>query len=218
MKHSDPTPYIAAIIALETACNRALKLDPTSYQRLNQFNGQVFHIECLRPNFNLYLRPTENFLLLSHYYEGPVTTAIRGNGSEFAKLAVSDDPAGVLINSGISLSGDSAPLIELQQLISKLDLDWEAPLVNTLGDLPGHQLASCLRSLFSWSRQAEQRAARQWQDFLQEELQITPSQAEAENFYFTNGRLSQKVDRIEARISKLRQHLDGLGKNLTGNS
>ena len=63
----------------------------------------------------------------------------------------SDDPAATLINSGIELEGSSTKLITLQQIVSKMDVDWEAPLVDALGDVMGHQLAQALRAMFRWS-------------------------------------------------------------------
>ena len=75
---------------------------------------------------------------------------VRGTLEDFGALATSEDPAATLINSGIELQGSSHSLIALQQVISRMDIDWEAPLVDLLGDVIGHQMAEGLRSVFRW--------------------------------------------------------------------
>jgi ubiquinone biosynthesis protein UbiJ len=211
MSQTDPAIHTAAVAALEAAANQTLKLDPTAYQRLSVFSGQVFHIDCDQPKFNVYLCPEQSFLRFTAFYDGEATTTIRGSGSEFTKLATSKDPGGVLINSNIKLEGDSAPLIELQKVLSELELDWEAPLVESLGDVLGHQLANIFRALANWGRKAKVNSARQWRDFILEEARLAPSRAEVENFFSANNQLTQQLDRIEGRLRKLQRQLSELG-------
>ena len=52
-------------------------------------------------------------------HEGPVTTSVRGEASDFAELATAKDPAATLINGALELQGDSAPLIELQKTLAR---------------------------------------------------------------------------------------------------
>ena len=113
----------------------------------------MFALECTAPAFIVYLAPTESgSVRLMGVHDGPVTTRVRGGASDYAALATSEDPTATLINSPLELSGDSGPLIQLQQTLGQLDLDWEAPLVEALGDVAGHQLAEVLRAGFSWRR------------------------------------------------------------------
>ena len=141
----NPTVHTAALAALEVALNRALQLDPLALQRLADLGDTVFKLECTAPAMDIYLQPMPDGLRLMGVHEGDVTTAVRGAASDFAELATAEDPAAALINGGLELHGDSAPLLELQRIISQLDMDWEAPLVSTLGDVAGHQLARLLR-------------------------------------------------------------------------
>ena len=212
MKQPDPTIHTAAVAALEAVTNQTLKLDPTAYQRLSALSGQVFHIECNQPRFSIYLCPERDLLRFASYFEGVVTTAIRGSGAEFAKLATAKDPGGVLINSEIQLEGDSAPLIEMQRLLSELELDWEAPLVDTLGDVLGHQLANVFRALAQWGSKAKVNSTRQWRDFILEEAQLAPSKNEVESFFKANNQLTQQVDRVETKLRKIQRLLSGPGQ------
>jgi ubiquinone biosynthesis protein UbiJ len=208
MSAIDPTLHTAAVSALEAAVNRALELDPASQAKLQHLSGMVFGFHCLSPELDVFLLPDSNRLRLMGFWDGEVTTAIRGAASDFSKLATAEDPTAALINGQLELQGDSAPLIELQGILSNLDMDWEAPLVNTLGDVVGHQLAQGLRGLFGWGQQASSSLARQLEEFIHEEARLAPPRQEVEDFYRDVEQLHQRVERLQARIRKLTQQWD----------
>jgi ubiquinone biosynthesis protein UbiJ len=208
----DPALHTAGLAALEGALNRALDLAPAGRSRLAGLDGEVFALECTAPAFIVYLAPIENgSVRLMGVYEGPVTTRVRGGASDFAALATSEDPTATLINSPLELSGDSGPLIQLQQILGQLDLDWEAPLVEALGDVTGHQLAEILRAGFSWGRATGASLARQLEEFIHEEARLSPPRLELEDFYRDVQDLGLQVDRLASRIARLRRRLDQVG-------
>lgn len=206
----DPTLRTAALAALEAATNRALTLSPAGKNVLTPLENCVFAFHCTAPSLDFYLLPGAEGLRLTGFHEGPVTTSLTGTASDFTELAQSSDPAGTLVNGGLSMEGDSATLIELQQLLSALEVDWEAPLVDTLGDVTGHQLAELLRQAFSWSKQATSSLARQLGEFIQEEARLSPPRLEVEDFYHDVHELGLRVDRLESRANRLRRKLQAL--------
>ncbi len=143
-------------------------------------------------------------------YDGPVTTSMRGVASDFAELATARDPTAALINGRIELEGDSAPLIELQGIIGALEIDWEAPLVDALGDVAGHQLAQLLRAAYGWSRQASTGLERQLEEFIHEEARLSPPRLELEDFYRDVHQLGLQVERLQSRTQRLRKRMQKL--------
>jgi ubiquinone biosynthesis protein UbiJ len=206
MKMIDPTVHTAAIAALEIAVNRALELDPASGAQLASLQGKVFQFSCLSPELDIYLAPEDRRLKLMGYWDGEITTAIRGKASDFADLAAATDPTAALINGNLELQGDSAPLIEFQKILAGLDMDWEAPLANAFGDIAGHQLAQALRGMFSWGQQASASFLRQLEEFIHEEARLAPTRREVEDFYQDVTQLTQQVDRLQARVRQLASH------------
>ncbi|MFK7976476.1 MAG: SCP2 domain-containing protein [Halioglobus sp.] len=203
----DPALQTAALAALEAGLNRTLNLAPMALEQLKTQQGNVFALHCTAPAVNAFLHITEQGIRLAGVHEGDVTTSITGKAADFQALATSSDPTATLINGGLELEGDSAPLIELQKVLSGLDMDWEAPLVDTLGDVVGHQIARLLRHAFSWGQQASRSLERQLGEFIHEEARLTPPQLELEDFYSDVKTLVQRVERAQSRMQRLQSRI-----------
>jgi ubiquinone biosynthesis protein UbiJ len=184
-------------------------LSPTSHDELAELAGTVLGVEITTFDLTVYLDITSGTeaRLLTHC-ELPTAAFVRGTVEDFASLASSKDPAAVLINSGIELEGNSASLIALQQVISRMDIDWEAPLVDTLGDVMGHQIAEALRRIFRWGEGAHASLRRQVSEFVLEEARLTPPKAELEYFFDAVQSLSMQVDRVQSKFEKLRAKVE----------
>ena len=202
-----PTLHTATLAALESAANQALQMATVARAELEELEGCVFAFECTNPEIEVFVQPLRGELRLMGVYEGPVTTRVRGSASDFTALATAEDPAAALINGAVGLEGESAPLIELQHIIGRLDLDWEATLVDTLGDVAGHQLAQLLRAGFTWGQQAGKNLGRQLEEFIHEEARLSPPKLELEDFYTDVQDLALRVDRLESRITRLKRRL-----------
>ncbi len=203
----NPTVHTAGLAAAEAALNRALELAPAGAAALAELEDDVFALHCTSPLVDIYLQPEGNRIRLMGIYDGPITTSIRGEASDFTSLATASDPAAALINGNLELHGDSTPLIELQRALSQLDVDWEAPLVGALGDVAGHQLAEMLRDVFNWGKQASVSFGRQLEEFIHEEARLSPPRLELEDFYRDVQELNLRVERLESRSARLRKRL-----------
>ena len=204
MTQHDPALLSAALAGAERALNQTIALTPTSHQELEALSGTLLGIDITSLDLTLFIdiiSGTE-IALLAHCERRP-DAFVRGTVEDFAALVASDDPAATLINSGIELEGSSTKLITLQQIVSKMDVDWEAPLVDALGDVMGHQLAQALRAMFRWSESTRASLKRQLSEYLLEEGKLTPPKAELEHFYDSVQSLSLRVERAQSQVAKL---------------
>ena len=204
MTQNDPALLSAALAGAERALNQTIALTPTSHQELEALSGTLLGIDITSLDLTLFIdiiSGTE-IALLAHCERRP-DAFVRGTVEDFAALVASDDPAATLINSGIELEGSSTKLITLQQIVSKMDVDWEAPLVDALGDVMGHQLAQALRAMLRWSESARASLKRQLSEYLLEEGKLTPPKAELEHFYDSVQSLSLRVERAQSQVAKL---------------
>ncbi len=206
-----PTIHTAGLAAAEAAINGALRLSPHSVEALKELAGQVLALECTRPALTVYLSSEKDgSLRLQGVHDGPVATRVVGQLEDFAELARAEDPAAALINGGVQLQGSSATLIDMQRVFGAVDIDWEAPLVDGLGDIAGHQLAGMLRGAFDWSQQASGNLRRQVGEFAVEEARLSPPRLALEGFYDDVQQLSERGERLEQRVALLRQRLQRL--------
>lgn len=206
----NPTLHTAVLAALENAVGRALDLDPAARQALAGLGGRVFQIEPRDTGADIFLLPGDTGIELRGVYDGPVDSHIIGTIPDFVELISAEDAASTLINGGISLHGDSAPLLELQAILHRLDLDWEGALAGKIGDIPAHQLGRVVRGGLRWGQQAFGSLNRQIEEFLHEEARVLPPEAELQGFYDAVGQLSQSVERLDARLQRQRQRLHKL--------
>tara|TARA_B110000503_G_C7003570_1_gene352569 strand:+ start:167 stop:820 length:654 start_codon:yes stop_codon:yes gene_type:complete len=206
-KH-DPALLSGAFAGLEAAVNRALMLAPASAKDLAAMSGTMIAIECTAPLIEAFITiESGGTLHLASYSEDNPATRVRGSLNNFVELAAADDPAATLINSDLEILGNSAPLIALQQIVSRMDVDWEAPLVDVLGDVGGHQAAQLLRGAFSWGGQAANSLRRQLSEFILEEGRLSPPAAELEHFYGEVQALGLRVERLQSRLKRLSKRI-----------
>lgn len=206
----NPTLLTAVTGAFETALNRALTHAPATRRDLAELEDSVFALHCSSPELEVYLQPTADGIRLMGIYDGDITTRVSGKAADFADLVAATDPAATLINGGLALEGDSAPLLEMQRILADLDMDWEAPLTDALGDVAGHQVAQMCRGLAGWGNQASRSLARQLDEFIHEEARLTPPRLELEDFYQDVQDLGMRVDRLQSLAERFRRRLQKL--------
>lgn len=209
-----PTLHTAGLAAAERAMNALLSLSPHSGPDLARLAGSVLALECTRPALTVYISSDDQGQLsLRGVFDGEVSTRVQGSLEDFTELARAADPAATLINGGLQLHGSSGTLLEMQRIFSELDVDWEAPLVDALGDVAGHQLAQMLRAALSWSRQSRGNLERQLREFALEEARLAPAPAALEDFYADVRALAQRGERLEKQLQKTRMRLESLKAN-----
>lgn len=202
-----PTLVTAVLAALESGLNRALALAPGARRELKPLQDSVFALHCTAPQLDVYVQPDHGRLRVMGVYDGPVTTRVSGSASDFAELVTASDPAAALINGKLELQGDSAPLLALRQVVAGLEMDWEAPLVEVMGDVAGHQFAQMLRATYGWGRQVSGSLTRQLEEFIHEEARLSPPRLELEDFYREVQALGMRVERLQSRADRLRRRL-----------
>ncbi len=74
-----------------------------------------------------------------------------------------------------------------------------------MGDAAAHRLGEIARGVGKWSREARSTMAQNIREYLQEESRDVPSRYEVERFTTNVGELRDDVDRLEARIRRLKK-------------
>lgn len=203
----DPTLNIAAFAAMERAINTALAMDGATRQRLQALDGNCFLLECTEPAIKVYVLVNHDGIRLPVFYEAKPNTHLIGPMSEFIALATADDKPSALVNSGVRLQGDSAPLIRLADMLADIELDWEGELAKLVGDVPAHMFGEASRQLLRFGKRTHNTFLRHLEEYLHEEARLLPTRLEVEDFIGDVQKLAQDVERIDARIRRLQQQI-----------
>jgi len=212
------TINVAALNALEQAINRALEMDDATRERLVALQPTVFHVRCTVPDLQMYIVPENDRISLYGHYEEKATCSVSGAASDYIALVAAKDKASALVNGNLKISGDSSKLLELEKIISVLDVDWEARLALFIGDAPAHQLGRIARSAEKWRKSAHTSFERHLGEFIKEEARLSPPPLEVEDFFADLQQLAVRTDRAEAAIRRLKRRASALAEKLGNRS
>ncbi|WKD49621.1 ubiquinone biosynthesis accessory factor UbiJ [Microbulbifer spongiae] len=198
---NDPAFRAGFDLALETAINTALQYDPATRARLQGLDGKILAFDLTAPQMVGCLCIEGDRVCLRQREEERATTRVRGSAVAFLRLL--KDPDATPAALGVSISGSSTLLAELQGIMRDLDIDWEAPLAQLVGDIPAHTIGTVLRGASSWLSANLNRAPAAAAETISEEWHLTPPQAQFEAFVEDLAELSLATERLEARVHLL---------------
>jgi ubiquinone biosynthesis accessory factor UbiJ len=193
--------FTAALASAEKMINAALRYDPGTRIALAPLEGKILALQITVPALHVFVMPMDNEVRLMGNWDGDVDTRIGGSLLALAQLAQSQ--VHNLKDSGVTAVGDISLLVQWQQLVKNLDIDWEEMLSQFTGDIIGHQTAQLLRAKFGWAKDRAQNAQRLTSEFLTEELKALPGKIELEDFYRQVDEVRLAVDRAAARVEKI---------------
>ncbi|MBN1378354.1 MAG: SCP2 sterol-binding domain-containing protein [Gammaproteobacteria bacterium] len=108
-------------------------------------------------------------------------------------------------SSDVYMAGDMQLARKLEQIIKKLDIDWEEWLAQKTGDVMAHQLGDLSRQLWGWCKRVNQSLQIATGEYLQEESGQLPTRVETEHFKDEVDSIHDSVERLEARILALQE-------------
>ena len=210
MEH-DPAVIAGVSLAIETVIAKAIELSPGTQSRLKQLYPLAIAIHFRQPALRMYVSVEEDGgIKIASYRETKVTVSIEGTWRDFSRVATASDPAAALINGDLKISGDTAPLMQLQMIVGDLDIDWEAPIVDAIGPVLGHQVADVIRAILRDSGTTHRRMKRQLSEFILEEARLSPPKPELDSFFTAVDDLVLRTDRIESRLKRIKKRASSL--------
>ncbi len=189
--------------ALETAINGALQLDPITRERLATLAGKTIAVEPRGLDQSVYLQPGAAGLRIRIDCDQPPDLILRATPPTLLELAQGAD----FDHRDLELIGDVDLARELQALLAGLEIDWEEPLARLFGDLPAHRFGHLIRSGQAWSHQALSSLIRNTGEYLQYERRDLPPAHQVVEFVDAVDHLRDDLERLEARVRRLRQRL-----------
>ena len=193
----------ALLAALARGLNPLLALDPVALPRLAGLTGRVIAVQTRQPALRLYILPAGDGLHFAAHHEGDIDCTLSASATRLAELALARDKQRVLHQPDVRLEGDSTLLIELSDILQKLELDWQHEVSRWLGPLPAALLGDLARrgqALGEQSRDSLQLTLSNW---LNEESRQLVGRLEGEARFAEIDALRLDVDRLDARLARL---------------
>jgi len=201
--------------ALEVALNRALALDTETRDSLGPLDGRRVALTLqsssgTAPPLALQVR-VEGERLVVGPVDGTgepdlsVRSTLGGLISQlpgpFGSMFRRDDAPPV---GRMNISGDADLARRLQRLAERFDPDWQQPFASVFGDVLGVQIAKGLAAALQQARIAGRNLAESAAEYVTEESRDVVPRAELDAFHDDVDVLRDDVERMAARIARLR--------------
>lgn len=192
--------------ALETALNHALALDEDTRHGLQALDGQHIVLTLTSPPLALQVR-----------VDGTVLRVEAVDAEREPDLGVRATLGGLIDQLPIFRSNNAPPVgklrIEgdvdlarrLQKLAQTFDPDWQLPFVKVFGEVLGVQIAKAAAAALKHAQVAGRNLAETAADYVTEESRDVVPRAELAAFHDDVDALRDDVERIAARIARLRR-------------
>jgi ubiquinone biosynthesis protein UbiJ len=199
----DSTLIQAGLASAETMVNQALEYDPGSQQKMAKLAPKVLAIEITKPEFNLYIRFTDDGIHLMSHYEQEPDAALSGELSAFINVATGKDKHAALMQSDLQIRGSSQLALSLADLMNDLSIDWEAMIAKFAGPVAAHIIGKQARGLFGWLKKTGEKFQDDVISYVRDERQMAAHELEGEDRFRQIHQLRLDTERLEARIQKL---------------
>ncbi|WP_256646004.1 ubiquinone biosynthesis accessory factor UbiJ [Thermomonas paludicola] len=192
--------------ALETALNHALALDEDTRHGLQALDGQHIVLTLTSPPLALQVRVDGTVLRVEAVdAEREPDLGVRATlGGLIGQLPIfrsnNAPPVGKL-----RIEGDVDLARRLQKLAQTFDPDWQLPFVKVFGEVLGVQIAKAAAAALKHAQVAGRNLAETAADYVTEESRDVVPRAELAAFHDDVDALRDDVERIAARIARLRR-------------
>jgi ubiquinone biosynthesis protein UbiJ len=192
------------VAAVEIGGNRLLALDEAALQGCSEMQGYCIAIDITDLDFQLYCHPGSWGLRLSRNPPTrEVDATISGRLMALANLAAENDKLSTSIREQVSFQGNVTLAQKVQAIFAGLDIDWEEALAQHSGDVLAFQIHQRARKFGQWLQHSAESVLQTSSEYLREEVRLSPTQVEFNQFQSRLTALKHDVARNEARLQRL---------------
>ncbi len=189
---------------LELALNKAIALDEHYQEKLQPMNEKVLQLVIMPLQVHFFIHFSTTGIELLEHYEAEPHTIIQSSPLGLIRLSLLPaSQARSLFNDSIKISGNIELGQQVKTFFDGLDIDWEGHLAQFTGDVVAYQIGSFVRKGMQLQQQVSESLQFNINEFVAEELRLTPPKAELEDFYADVDELSLAAERLQAQFQQL---------------
>jgi len=183
--------------------NKVLPLDPDSQQKMKDLAGRVVALFFTDLEVQLYFLADNNQFTVLSSYEGKPDVKLSGKSWDFFHMGINNHNSGTTdFDSNIHFDGDVATGQRFAKLFAELNIDWEEALADVTGDIFAHQATNFARHAGGWLKDVLSSGQDNLREYMQEEIRVTPTKIEIENFFDDINMLKDDTDMFIAKFER----------------
>ena len=205
-KTRTPNPLLSRLgSALEFAINRTVALDAVTREKIAKLDGRRIGVEFRPLDVALAITVDGDRLRVGPHWERNRDLNLRASPASLLAFAMRGGDDSVLPPGKVDISGDAELARQFEKIMRDFRPDFEEAFAQTFGDVLGVPIARVVSSAFAWTRDSAKSFARDAAEFVRDETRDLVATPEAEPFYDDVDALSERTDRLEARIKRVEQ-------------
>lgn len=189
---------------LEAVINHCLRLDPETWQGLDELGDRLLAVELRGLNLTVYIQAGADGLRLSGHSQEVPHTVLKGTPLTLLQMVLGEGDRR-RFPEGLEIAGDVETARRFQSLLAGLEIDWEEQLSRITGDVAAHQAGNAVRTLRRWCREAGAKLEQDTAEYLREEQALLPYRDEVEDFLTAVDALRDDSERLALRVERLQQ-------------
>jgi len=204
----NPLLLVALCAPVESLINAVIAQDVGSQRRLAVLEGKSVQLQCSNPlPFSVSMQVCNARLALRTHQEEAPSAGLRADAGALLRLLLGGGEPRNLFSPDVQLTGDPQVVQALHGILMDLNIDWEAHVARLFGDVATQQLSSGLAGARQWSTRTGASLRADLQEYVHEEARLLPSKTQARLFAERVDELKLALDRIQARVERLRQNV-----------
>ncbi|CAM5197349.1 ubiquinone biosynthesis accessory factor UbiJ [Alishewanella longhuensis] len=188
--------------AAERVSRKVIALDPACQPALRRLQGKQLSVTLRDLQLTLVISASADALLFNQHNEA-TDCKISADLSTLKQLRDPSQLTRLIKSDALQIEGDLQVAQLFSQFVQQLNPDWQLALSHYVGDALAYKISSTLTQLQHYLRLKGTQLSQLQLELAQDELLLTPSRAETEQF-------NQQLSELQARVELLRRQLSKL--------
>ena len=197
-------PLEAALRPVASILNRNIRETTQARELCDKLDGSVIAVRVRDTALATYFMVGDGELSLTTEFDAEPDVLISGSLITLARM-VGDTGLDSLRKGELEMAGDAHTAERFQRLLALAKPDLEEEISGIVGDVAAHRIGEVARGVTGWARDAGTTMSANIREYLQEESRDAPSRYEVDRFTTELDTLRDDVDRLAARIVRLRE-------------
>lgn len=188
-----------------TVLNGYLEQDIERAHHLKQINGKIIRVVVPEIKLDLLFK-VEDKALLSEDESASEDVEIKLAAKVFPELLMGADQDKLIKSGHIQINGDTHIASVLQNTLREIEIDWEELVSKYTGDTVAYRLGKGARAIHAFRKNIHENLRQDVRDYLQDNIQVSATQEEVDEFVEQVDLVRAQLDRLEARLNRLQAH------------